>query len=198
MRVELINYRDDWQAAKDAAMTTIGKDTGKYPSSEWKHKILLAEHSPIRLLWFTFVVHDLPYWVQGHIVRHHIGIEHFVRTQRTDRTGEDRTQKTQDAPVTHRIVVNAQELINISRKRLCNAASPETRQTWRKVIDVLAEKEPEIASVCVRECVYRGFCPELNSCGFSETGQFAEERLRYIKWNGTAEHVSGTKTDSVI
>ena len=197
MRAELIDYEDNWQKVKDAAMSTIGKDTGKYPSSEWKRKILLAEHSPIRLLEFTVVIRELPYYVSVHITRHWLGIVHFVSTQRTDRTGIDRNKKTQDALVTHKIRVNAQAMINISRKRLCSMASKETRLAWRLVIDALAEKEPEIASVCVRECVYRGFCPELNSCGFSETGQFAEERLRYVKWNGTAEHVSGTKTDSV-
>ena len=197
MRAELIDYQDNWQAVKDAAMNTIGKDTGKYPSCEWKHKILLAEHSPIRLLEFTFVFRELPYWVSVHIVRHWLGIEHFVSTQRADRTGVDRNNKSQNALVTHRIRVNAQALINISRKRLCTAASKETRLAWQLVINALAEKEPEIASVCVRECVYRGFCPELKPCGFSETGQFAEERLRYVKWNETAEHVSGTKMDSV-
>lgn len=196
MRAELIDYEDNWQKVKDAAMSTIGKDTGKYPSSEWKHKILLAEHSPIRLLEFTIVIRELPYWISTHLVRHWLGIVHFVSTQRTDRTGVDRSKKYQDALVTHKIRVNAQAMINISRKRLCSMASKETRLAWRLVIDALATKEPEIASVCVRECVYRGFCPELNSCGFSETGQFAEERLRYVKWNGTAEHVSGTKMDS--
>ena len=192
----MIDYRDNWQAVKNAAMNTIGKDTGQYPSSEWKHKILLAEHSPIRLLEYTFVIHDLPYWVSVHITRHWLGIEHFVSTQRTDRTGEDRTKKTQDAPVTHRIRVNAQALINISRKRLCSAASPETKKAWHDVITCLAMKEPEIASVCVRECIYRGFCPELKPCGFCKTGQFADERLRYVKWKEAVKRASGTTTDS--
>ena len=117
MRAELIDYEDNWQKVKDAAMSTIGKDTGKYPSSEWKHKILRAEHSPIRLLEFTFVFRELPYWVSVHIVRHWLGIEHFVSTQRTDRTGVDRNNKSQNALVTHRIRVNAQAMINISRKQ---------------------------------------------------------------------------------
>ena len=180
MRVELIDYRDNWQAVKDAAMNTVGKDSGKYPTSEWKRQILLAEHSPIRLLEFTFVIHDLPYWVSVHLVRHHIGITHFVSTQRTDRTGIDRTSLPQDALVTHRIHLNAQALINISRKRLCNQASPETRKAWQAVIDCLKEYEPELASVCVRECIYRGFCPELRSCGYQECEQFGKLWVRYV------------------
>ena len=177
MRVELIDYQDNWQAVKDAAMGTIGRDAGKYPTSDWKRKILLAEHSPIRLLEFTFVIHDLPYYVSVHLARHWLGIVHFVSTQRTDRTGIDRTKKPQDAPVMHRIRVNAQALINISRKRLCNAASPETRKAWGLVIDALREKEPEIASVCVEECVYRGFCPEMKSCGYD----FHDSRKAYME-----------------
>ena len=118
MRAELINYTDNWQAVKNAAMNTIGKEAGQYPSAEWKKKILLAEHSPIRLLVFTVRLTDLPYWVSVHLTRHKIGVEHFVSTQRTDRTGVDREELPQGAPVDHTMVINAQALINISRKRL--------------------------------------------------------------------------------
>lgn len=186
-RVEIINYQDNWQDVKDAAMNTIGKDSGKYPSSEWKRKILLAEHSPIRLLEFTFVIHDLPYWVSVHIVRHWLGILHFVSTQRTDRTGVARDNLPQGALVTHRIRANAQALINISRKRLCTQASLETRQVWGEVIDCLAEYEPEIASVCVPECVYRGFCPEMKPCGYSDSEAYLHRKTAYQKWNPSKE-----------
>ena len=43
-------YVDNWQEIKDATMTTIGKSTGKYPTSEWKLKLLISEHSPMRRL----------------------------------------------------------------------------------------------------------------------------------------------------
>lgn len=168
MKAELINYTDNWQAVKDAAMNTIGKESGFYPTSAWKRKILLAEHSPIRLLVFTVRITDLPYWVSVHLTRHKIGVEHFVQTQRTDRTGVNREELPQGALVNHTMVLNAQALINISRKRLCEQASPETRQTWLAVIGAIRGKEPELASVCVRECFYRGFCPEMVSCGYYE------------------------------
>jgi hypothetical protein len=54
----------------------------------------------------------------------------------------------------------------MSRRRLCGQASPETREAWKLVVDAIAEKEPEVASCCVPECVYRGFCPEFKACGF--------------------------------
>lgn len=49
MRVEIKWAEDMWQQIKDATMTTIGKDKGSYPDHDWKLKLLMAEHSPIRL-----------------------------------------------------------------------------------------------------------------------------------------------------
>ena len=179
MKVEIINYHDHWQAVKDAAMNTIGKGDGKYPSDAWKRKILLAEHSPIRLLEFTIRFTDIPYWQVMQIVRHHEGCSHFVSTQRTDRTGVDRTKLTQDALISYTLVCNAQALINISRKRLCSQAAPETRQAWMQVIKAVREVEPIVASVCVKECVYRGHCPEMRSCGYTQNGAFELEKQAY-------------------
>ena len=184
MKVTLQDYRDCWQEVKNAAMNTVGKAEGKYPTSEWKKKILRAEHSPIRLLEFTVRMDDLPYWVSVHLVRHKIGIEHFVSTQRTDRTGIDRTVLPQDAPVSHTIKVNAQALINISRKRLCAQAAPETRRVWKAVIDAVREVEPEIAEICVPDCVYRGRCFELKCCGYYPTDKWLHDLVEYR----TGEH----------
>ena len=49
MRIEVVKHDDMWQEIKNSAMFTMGKDIGKYPTSEWKKRILLAEHSPIIL-----------------------------------------------------------------------------------------------------------------------------------------------------
>ena len=184
MEIRVINYADRWPLVKKAAMITINKDSGKDPDSEWKKKILMAEHSPIRLLKFDFVVHDIPYWVVMHIVRHHEGIDHFVGTQRTDRTGVDRENLPQGALVSYMFEINAQALISISRKRLCRQAAKETRQFWSMVIDALRGFEPELCSVCVPECVRDGFCPEMKSCGYIETERFWEERALYINRRG--------------
>ena len=179
MKAEILNYVDNWQAVKNAAMNTVGKETGKYPDSDWKNRILLAEHSPIRLLTFTVRITDLPYWVSVHLVRHKIGVEHFVKTQRSDRTGVDRSDLPQGALVNHTMQINAQALINVSRKRLCTQASQETREAWKEVIEAIRPNEPELAGVCVRECVYRGFCPEMVSCGYCESEAYRLECERY-------------------
>lgn len=172
-------YTDVWQDVKDAAMTTVGKETGKYPTDKWKKGMLLAEHSPIRKILFGYTFGNIKYWIVGHFVRHKVGIEHWVTSQRDDRTGIDRNTSTQDAPVRYEFSANAQALINISRKRLCGKAHAETRAAWKQVREAVAEHDPVIASVMVPECVYRGFCPEMQSCGYAETEAYQKAVEKY-------------------
>ena len=109
-------------------------------------------------------------------------IEHFVRTQRSDRTDiEDRGKLPQETPVEHEFEANPQAIINISRKRLCNQAAKETKQAWEIFLEKnVKETLPELEKVCVRECVYRGFCPELYPCGYSKTKEFKKKRKEYV------------------
>lgn len=174
------NYVDVWPDVKRAARNTISKDgEGAYPADSWKKTILLAEHSPIRKIKFEWRWKGLPTWVSVHFVRHWLGILHYVSTQRTDRTGTPRDKKPQDAPVNHDCEANAQALINISRKRLCSQASPETRAAWQEVKAEVAKVDPVLASVMVPECVYRGFCPEFHSCGYVETEAYKQALEEY-------------------
>ena len=104
-------YRD----VADAARTTIGLKEGKKEISEsYMYKMYKCEHSPIRLREFKIVIENCPSWVATHFVRHHIGVEKFVSTQRTDRTGIDRNKLPQDAPVRLQMNCNAQAIINIA------------------------------------------------------------------------------------
>lgn len=179
MRIDNFKHEDNWQDIKDSTMNTIGKNTGKYPTSEWKRKLILSEHSPIRRMKFYWRWCDLKSWVSVHFVRHKIGIEHWVTTQRTDRTGINRDELPQGALVNHASEADAQALINISRKRLCGCASPETREAWQAVKKEVAKTEPELASCMVKECVYRGFCPEMNCCGYVYTPGYKIELKEY-------------------
>ena len=119
MKILKLEFKSTWREVADAARTTVNMDEGTgEPASSWKKKILLAEHSPIRQMIIKWKWTDLPYWVSVHFVRHKIGIEHFVSTQRSDRTGVNRENKEQSAAVSHECIANAQAVINISRKRL--------------------------------------------------------------------------------
>jgi thymidylate synthase ThyX len=71
-----------------------------------------------------------------------------------------------------RLFLNAQEIINISKVRLCNKAEIETRKIWKQVVEELRKIEPELANACVPSCFYRGFCPEFKSCGLADTETF--------------------------
>ena len=180
----------DWSEVLDAARFTVNKsDLGKEPSDVFKTKIITAEHSPIRSLIFEITLYNIPTWVSQHIARHDAfaghnvregaSDTHYVATQRSDRTGVDRSGLSQEELVDHRILLNAQDLITISRKRLCNCASPETRFVWQKVKEEIRKIEPELASRMVRECVYRGFCPEMKPCGFNRTQDYNDELFNY-------------------
>ena len=180
MKAEFTQKKGTWREVADCANVTIHKEEGTAePSSKWKRRMAMCEHSPIRELSFDFKWTDLKYWVSVHLVRHKIGIEHYVRTQRSDRTGVDRNELRQDSPVEHRICVNAQALINISRKRLCNSASPETKQAWQAILDSLEPIEPELVSACVPDCVYRGWCFEYKTCGYFKTDAFKKQLDAY-------------------
>ena len=172
-----------WKRALNAARRTIGKNKlEKNPSKSWEAKILLAEHSPIRLVEYDWTWQDIMQWVTTHIVRHHEGCEKFVHSQRGDRRklSVPRNELPQGALNDMDMTANAQALINISRKRLCSCASKETREAWKQVKEEIAKKDPILASKMVPECLYRGFCPEwMNSCGYSKTKKFEEDLKEY-------------------
>lgn len=147
------------------ARTTVSKsEINHEPSDEFINKILMAEHSPIRSRVYGIKIKNMKSWVATHFVRHHIGVEKWVSTQRTDRTGVNRDILPQGELVTMELEANAQALINISRKRLCNQASKETREIMQEIKNKIQEQDPHIARVMQRECIYRGFCPEMWSC----------------------------------
>lgn len=177
-----------WKRALNAARRTIGKKPlDKEPSNSWKAKMLLAEHSPIRLVEYEWTWSNIMQWVTTHLVRHHEGCEKFVHSQRGDRRAileeynvSSRNELPQGATNDMDMTANAQALINISRKRLCSCASKETREAWKQVQDAIREVDPVMADKMVPECIYRGFCPEfMNPCGYANTEKYQQDLKRY-------------------
>ena len=163
MKTNLIKVTGDWLDVVNACRSTVSKPPlGREPSKAFKTKILISEHSPIRLISFLWDWRAIMSWVATHWSRHKF--EKFISTQRTDRTGIDRNKLPQDEEVDFMGYANVQNLIDAFRKRLCYTASPETRALGEDFRAVLRMIEPEISDVLVPNCVYRCGCPEMDMC----------------------------------
>lgn len=184
MKVIVKWHNDMWQEIKDDALFTIHKNNGKYPTEKWKKSILTAEHSPIRTGRLIIECYDVPSFVIGHLVRHNLGFTPFVASLRSDRAKYD-TVPDRNTLNNVRFDGNFQSFINITRKRECYQASKETREFWKEVMNAVAEFEPELFWVCVPECIYRGGCPEMNTCETALFGKF----LRWCMDNGGANQI---------
>ena len=193
-----VTQETSWKRALNAARRTIGKEPlDKEPSDNWKAMVIMAEHSPIKLVEYLISFSDLRQWVGVHLLRHEHTLP-FIHSQREDRredidalvdkvlsiVGKDikdeesfckRDYLLQGEKNDQDFVVNAQTLINISRKRLCHCASKETREAWVAVKNAIAEFDPMMARAMVRNCVYRGRCPEMKCCGYYKTEAFKKE-----------------------
>ena len=170
-----------WERAYEAALFTVGKRPVKGVTQEWIGKMLMAEHSPIRLVEYDIYLYDIPSFVATHLVRHHVCCEKFVVTNREDRRNINPEEVNRLTPVDMMMTCNAQPLINISRKRLCTCASKETRDVWQAVKNAIAEIDPVMARMMCRECIYRGLCPEMSPCGFVYSKKYEEELAEYLK-----------------
>lgn len=170
MKITMIEYPQDsdWDAVKQRALVTVGKQPIKPPTPEWKARILKARHSPIRRLRFSFLIESIPYWVSVHLCRH-VHAQPYVRSQRNDRQSDyDRNAARQDAPVDMIWDMNAEELITICQKRLCGCAAQETREVAVMIKKLVLDKCPEFAEVLVTPCTFTGRCNEMYPCGLYE------------------------------
>lgn len=170
IKVELLNYPTvtDWMGVYKRALVTVGKDTNKVPSIEWAQKILKARHSPIRFLRFGFYI-ECPYWVSVHLCRH-IHAQPYVRSQRNDRQSKyDRNKAPQDEMVSMIWDMNAEELITICNKRLCNQTADLTRWVVQQIKDAVVEKCPEFKDELVPICEREHICNEMKPCGRMQT-----------------------------
>ena len=173
-KVEILKRptEEDWMWCKTCTLNTVGKTSTILPTDEWKKKLIQAEHSPLRELWFGIRM-TIPSYVSVHFVRHHIGVNHYVQSQRNDRQDKyDRTKAPQDAMVTHIMSINAQELIFVLHKRLCGQADAFTRKVAQEIVRQVSEVNPEFKDDLVPLCAYRnGKCTEFNCCGLNKLYQ---------------------------
>lgn len=164
MRVEVEKLTDQSLLVK-ACEFTSGKAV-KNPDGILS-RIYRSEHSPMRTQMFWVELYDIPTFVSVHLVRHSQGVTHFVQSNRDDIV-EHSEKPDRDTPVNHAMLMNAQALINMARKRLCNKAHPKTREVMGLIREGVRMVDPELAHFMVRECEYRNGCHEQKSCGFRE------------------------------
>ena len=170
IRIDFFPTQIDWTLVESIARMTSNlpeKDTT--PTDSWKRRILMARHSPIRELRFGIMLEDIPTWVATHLVRH-VHAQPYVSSQRNDRQDKyDRNAARQDAPVNMYWTMNAEELMIIANKRLCEKASEETREVVKEICRQVVELCPEFSEVLVPICVYHGgACHEMQPCNKEE------------------------------
>lgn len=194
-----------WNWAKKLILRTMNKKPKTpYPTSKQKLEWLIAEHSPIKVVQWCIDIDNLRQWVGVHLLRHPFVLP-YIASQRADKVEDKETQiemvlsyikediindpsfdkstwrdyRLQGSVNNHSFVVNAQTLINVSKKRLCNCASKETREVWKMVHECIKEIDSEMAAVMVPTCIYRGFCPEIKCCGYCLTEKYKKELEKY-------------------
>ena len=145
-----------------------GYTIGRASSAPSVRTMAEAEHSPIRCIQFD--IRLLVYsFVSVHLRTHNkTGQLHFVESLREDRTKRTDIEGGRYDLVRHMMVLNAQHLIDMSRRRLCSKASKATTDIWREVCEAACEAVPALEGLLRPNCVYQGRCYESKPCGYYE------------------------------
>lgn len=167
-KTKITNFNVNWLNIKSACMTTIRKQSKQIPDKEWKRKLLICQHSPIRRGIISWKWDEIPYCVSTHFARHHEGCEKFIGTSRPDRTEiKDRNKRSQMDCVPMEMDANIQAIINISEKRLCKCADSLTTKYWESLLEAIKEYDEDIYWASVPQCVRCGACVEpFSNCDF--------------------------------
>jgi hypothetical protein len=146
--------------AARAMAQTRGKAGTKMTPGVWLN-LLLSGHSPSRSVVYRFYCTDVPYYVHTHLVRHHVGIQFYVFSQRVF---EDRGSRRQDEPVDFLFDVNAQALMALARARLCSRADNQAQALVGTIKEVLMSSEDNfdriLGEVLGPDCQTLGVCRE--------------------------------------
>ena len=158
MRITVTKITDETLMQRACEFTT-----GK-PSGMTLEKIYQCEHSPMRTQIFLVEMIDIPTFVSVHLVRHNVGVTHFVKSNREDRGGNG--EEDRNTPINHAMLINAQSLINMARKRLCKKAHNATVAAMERIKQEVHKVDPALADRMEMDCLYRKGCHELKPCGY--------------------------------
>ena len=160
MKVEVEAYTNNW------------KDK---PPAE-KHRLLMTEDYAIRQETFTLVVS-----MTG---AERVEIAELLDTIDWRSCRIEHTVIAEDPQLTIRAWLTIPQLIRISRMLLCHQVAQPIRRAWSAVISAVSASDPVVASVCVPNCIYRGFCPRTyigcTTCAYVNTHIYRLHRDAYI------------------
>ena len=160
MEVIVEKYTDEELMRRACSMTINGAE-----SKMTLKKIYECEHSPMRTQMFWVEMRGIPTFVSTHFRTHNTGITHFVKSNREDRSGFTGDQGRWQ-PVNHAMWLNAQNIINLARKRLCRKSHEETVKVMQEIVAAVCKVDPDLGNILRPECLYRNGCHELSSCGY--------------------------------
>lgn len=150
--------------AREAIASTV--DQG-FESKCELDQLYCWEHSPSRSQLFVIHMYDVPTYISVHMVRHAaVGQQHYVKSNRPDRGGAGDDVVTRNTPIDHMMILNAQHLLDMGKKRLCYKAAEGTREVMSLIKSLISDIDPALANYMVPNCVYRGgYCSEPKPCG---------------------------------
>lgn len=152
---------------KESMSIVRGKKPNKKPLNldVWLG-MLLSPHSTVRVILYRIYIEDIPYYAHTHLVRHKIGMEPTVYSQREN---SDRGKLPQNNLISMHIDINAQALMHIAKVRLCKKADVEIRKLFKLIKEALLlgdEYDCVLGKLLMPNCeFYDGICPEIQGCG---------------------------------
>lgn len=172
-------------------------------------KAYRCEHSLSYTQQFWIRIFDMPLYIATQFIRHSVGNVSFQLSCRDDRNGanvglttllSELVDVAQNGGNTEAMIsdifskvdrythvnlgmyINAQALINMSKKRYCGNASMESQVVFDLIADTVGDVDKDLANYLVPTCVYRnGLCPELKCCNFNKTSKYKSWQKRYNK-----------------
>lgn len=167
-----IELLTDWQLIADMAAFTQGMKSFEI-NEQFLRDAIISRHSIIRAAIFRITVFGIPYFSHVHFVRHSVGHDHFVRSQRPDSmnpVGYNRETAPQNAPVDWSDIINMEALFTMMGRRLCKQADPVTRSVAQEIKwSFLNHRDAFmnlVGEYCLPLCEWMGgYCPEtFRSC----------------------------------
>jgi len=160
-----------------ALRATTGKKqtTLKKPSLELWSKLLRTAggvpHSPMRAVEYRFYFNEIPSHNTVHFIRHHVGVQPYVKSQRDDRNAGwsvPRKDKPQGEPISMMFDINVNSLLDMAKARLCNQADKDTKaimKQMRRCLENGDEYDKEVAYYMRPPCKWYKQCFEFEPCG---------------------------------